>query len=70
MISLYDHQGVLRFTGHDRIECIEYAELFALAAGTYSITCLEKGDWAGEERTAADLPHGAPTGAAELAWLA
>jgi hypothetical protein len=41
LIGLYDNQGVLRFTGRDQDECLDYAELFAMASGSYSITCLE-----------------------------
>jgi len=34
LIGLYDHQGVLRFTGRDQAECLDYAELFAMARGS------------------------------------
>lgn len=44
MTGLYDHQGVLRFTGRDVADCQEYAELFALGVGSYSIASLEKGE--------------------------
>lgn len=29
MIGLYDHQGVLRFTGRDTADCLDYAELLS-----------------------------------------
>ena len=46
MTGLYDEQGVLRFSGRDQADCLEYAALFAMASGTYSITSLEKeGGW-------------------------
>ena len=35
---------MLRFSGRDSVECLEYAELFSLAAGTYSLASLEKHD--------------------------
>ena len=44
MTGLYDHQGVLRFSGRDSVECLEYAELFSLAAGSYILASLEKYD--------------------------
>lgn len=44
MTGLYDHQGVLRFSGRDSVECLEYAELFCLAAGSYILAILEKHD--------------------------
>lgn len=46
MTGLYDDQGVLRFSGRDQADCLEYAALFSMASGTYSITSLEKeGAW-------------------------
>lgn len=42
MTGLYDHQGVLRFTGRDTADCLEYAELFALSVDSYCISSLEK----------------------------
>jgi hypothetical protein len=38
VIGLYDQQGMLRFAGLDRAECLAYAELFALDEGSF---CLE-----------------------------
>ena len=46
MTGLYDDQGVLRFSGRDQADCLEYAALFSMASGTFSITSLEKeGAW-------------------------
>jgi hypothetical protein len=36
-IGLYDQDGVLRYAGGDRDDCLAYAELFALAPDTYSL---------------------------------
>jgi hypothetical protein len=44
MTGLYDHQGVLRFSGRDNVECLEYAELFSMDAGSYILASLEKHD--------------------------
>lgn len=40
MIGLYDQQGMLRFAGLDRAECLAYAELFALDEGSFSLESL------------------------------
>ena len=40
MIGLYDQQGMLRFAGLDRAECLDYAELFALDEGSFSLEAL------------------------------
>ncbi|MBE9154529.1 MULTISPECIES: hypothetical protein [unclassified Cyanobium] len=37
MLGLYDSQGVLRFAGRDRDDCLAYAELFALPEDSYSL---------------------------------
>ena len=37
MVGLYDSQGVLRFTGRDRDDCLAYAELFSLTEDCYSL---------------------------------
>ena len=37
MLGLYDQQGVLRFSGRDLADCLAYAELFALAEGSFSL---------------------------------
>jgi hypothetical protein len=40
LIGLYDSQGVLRFTGRDRADCLAYAELFGLGQDAYSLISL------------------------------
>ncbi len=40
VIGLYDQQGMLRFAGLDRAECLDYAELFALDEGSFSLEAL------------------------------
>jgi hypothetical protein len=40
VIGLYDQQGMLRFAGLDRAECLAYAELFALDEGSFSLESL------------------------------
>jgi len=40
LTGLYDHQGMLRFSGRDRADCLAYAELFGIQEGTYSIQSL------------------------------
>jgi len=40
VIGLYDQQGMLRFAGLDRAECLAYAELFALDEGSFSLEAL------------------------------
>ncbi|MEB3351797.1 MAG: hypothetical protein VKM01_05670 [Cyanobacteriota bacterium] len=40
MFGLYDHQGVLRYAGRDLAECLDYANLFALAPDSYSVADL------------------------------
>ena len=40
VIGLYDQQGMLRFAGLDRAECLDYAELFALDEGSFSLESL------------------------------
>lgn len=37
MVGLYDSQGVLRFAGRDRDDCLAYAELFSLPEESYSL---------------------------------
>lgn len=37
MLGLYDSQGVLRFAGRDRDDCLAYAELFSLPEDSYSL---------------------------------
>ena len=59
MTGLYDEQGVLRFSGRDQADCLEYAALFAMASGTYSITSLEKeGGWLQPEHDGSSRHHG------------
>jgi hypothetical protein len=41
--GLYDHQGVLRFTGRDQADCLAYADLFGMEAGTYSLSSFPDG---------------------------
>ena len=40
MLGLYDQQGLLRFSGRDLADCLAYAELFALAEGSFSLESL------------------------------
>ena len=40
MLGLYDQQGLLRFSGRDLEDCLAYAELFALAEGSFSLESL------------------------------
>lgn len=40
MLGLYDQQGLLRFSGRDLADCLAYAELFALADGSFSLESL------------------------------
>ncbi len=42
MLGLYDQQGLLRFSGRDRADCLAYAELFALAEGSFSLEPLQQ----------------------------
>jgi hypothetical protein len=44
MVGLYDHQGVLRFTGRDTGDCLDYAELFDLSPDGYSLELLSGED--------------------------
>jgi hypothetical protein len=37
LLGLYDQQGLLRFSGRDLADCLAYAELFALADGSFSL---------------------------------
>jgi hypothetical protein len=37
VLGLYDQQGLLRFSGRDQADCLAYAELFALADGSFSL---------------------------------
>jgi hypothetical protein len=37
LVGLYDSQGVLRFAGRDREDCLAYADLFSLTEGSYSL---------------------------------
>lgn len=41
VLGLYDQQGLLRFTGRDRADCLAYAELFALTEGSFSLESLQ-----------------------------
>jgi hypothetical protein len=41
--GLYDHQGVLRFTGRDQADCLAYADLFGMEVGTFSLSSLPDG---------------------------
>jgi hypothetical protein len=40
VLGLYDQQGLLRFSGRDLADCLAYAELFALAEGSFSLESL------------------------------
>jgi hypothetical protein len=40
-LALYDHQGVFRFAGVGEADCLAYADLFALAAGSFTLASLE-----------------------------
>jgi hypothetical protein len=40
VLGLYDQQGLLRFSGRDLADCLAYAELFALADGSFSLESL------------------------------
>lgn len=40
-VALYDHQGVFRFAGVVEADCLAYADLFALAAGSFTLAALE-----------------------------
>jgi hypothetical protein len=54
VLGLYDQQGQLRFSGRDAADCLAYAELFALAEGTFSLEPLVTSAAAdGDERAAA-----------------
>ena len=37
MLGLYDSDGLLRYAGRDRADCIAYAELFALEDAAFSL---------------------------------
>jgi hypothetical protein len=37
VVGLYDQQGLLRFSGRDLADCLAYAELFALADGSFTL---------------------------------
>jgi len=39
-VGLYDHSGMLRFSGSAEADCLAYAELFDLAAGSFSLAPL------------------------------
>lgn len=43
MLGLYDSQGVLRFAGRDRDDCLAYAELFSLPEDSYSLESVAPG---------------------------
>ena len=45
MLGLYDQQGLLRFSGRDLADCLAYAELFALAEGSFSLESLQHDPW-------------------------
>ncbi|MEB3166006.1 MAG: hypothetical protein VKO65_04975 [Cyanobacteriota bacterium] len=53
MIGLYDHQGILRFAGPSSSDCLAYAELFGLAADSFTLESVEK--IGVQESTAASL---------------
>ena len=38
--GLYDNQGVLRFSGADRVSCLSYAELFGLKDEDFTLVTL------------------------------
>jgi len=40
-VALYDDQGVFRFAGVGEADCLAYADLFALAAGSFTLASLE-----------------------------
>ena len=40
-LALYDHQGVFRFAGVAEADCLAYADLFALAEGSFTLASLE-----------------------------
>ena len=40
MFGLYDNQGVLRCTGRDLAECLDYVSLFGMAPDAYSVSDL------------------------------
>ena len=40
MLGLYDQQGLLRFSGRDRADCLAYAELFGLPEDSFSLESL------------------------------
>ncbi len=42
-VALYDHQGVFRFAGIGEADCLAYADLFALAVGSFTLVSLEPG---------------------------
>ncbi|MFM1812763.1 MAG: hypothetical protein RLZZ336_1701 [Cyanobacteriota bacterium] len=42
-VALYDQQGVFRFAGVGEADCLAYADLFALAAGSFTLVSLEPG---------------------------
>ncbi|CAK6695430.1 hypothetical protein [Synechococcus sp. CBW1107] len=46
MLGLYDQQGLLRFSGRDLADCLAYAELFALAEGSFSLESLSQDSYA------------------------
>jgi hypothetical protein len=39
-MGLYDHSGMLRFVGVGEADCLAYAELFELMAGSFSLAPL------------------------------
>lgn len=49
-VALYDHQGVFRFAGVGEADCQAYADLFALAAGSFTLVSLESGPCAAVSR--------------------
>ena len=46
MLGLYVQQGLLRFSGRDLADCLAYAELFALAEGSFSLESLSQDSYA------------------------
>lgn len=39
-VGLYDHNGMLRFSGAAEADCLAYADLFGLAASSFSLAPL------------------------------
>ncbi|MEB3173309.1 MAG: hypothetical protein VKL97_05535 [Cyanobacteriota bacterium] len=43
-LGLYDHSGMLRFIGAGEADCLAYAQLFELAANSFSLAPLGPAD--------------------------